>query len=638
MAKKPTAAELDPVTRYATDVAAGVVVAGRLVRAAAARHLDDLAHAASKGIAWRTDEAQRVINFFPAILRLPERVDADDEAAADDDAVGSTEPLPFVLTPFQQFIAGSLFGWYTVKNRRRYRRAYIEIAKGNGKTPFAVGLMIYRAVADGERNAQIFFAATQLDQAKIPFADAEKMVASSPSLKKRFDSTVNNLAMPSTGSFIRAISSEKKGLDGKRVSACLLEEVHEHSTGIVVQKMTAGIKGARNALIVEITNSGFDRNSVCWHHHEYSRKILAGEVKNEAWFAFIAQLDACDACHTAGKLQPSESCPRCDDWRTEGPHWLKVSPNLGVSIAWEYVREQVRLAREMPSEQNIVKRLNFCVWTEQVTVWIPVDRWNLCVSARLAALADFRARMAAFRGRECYVGCDLSEKIDLAAVVLNFPRPIARASPDESTAGLDAGPDPVGRGDGITRAIDVLSFFWLPERTLEQRAVEDNIPYPQWRDEGWLFSTPGALIDHDAIADFLIVELVRAGIHVRGIGVDQAGATAFVTRLQRHFGEELVTEVPQGFKMLGGPSKTLEALVVSGHLQHDGNPVMAMCVGNMGKEENAWREIRPVKLSQRKRIDGGVALIDAICTMERSPGGPEESVYERRGVVSVGSV
>jgi phage terminase large subunit-like protein len=621
-----TSALLDPATQYATDVVAGTVIAGRLVRRACARHLQDLQTGAARGLVWRPDEAQRVIDFFPSILRLPERVDADDEMH-DDDLQEPDAPQPFVLAPFQQFIAGSLFGWYTNKGRRRFRRAYIEIAKGSGKTPFAVGLMLYRAVADGERNAQVFFAATQLDQAKIPFADAEKMVDSSPSLRKRFVPTVNNLAMPSTGSFLRAISSEKKGLDGKRVSACLLEEVHEHPSGLVVQKMTAGIKGRRNALIVEITNSGFDRNSVCWHHHEYSRKVLAGSVSNEAWFAYVAQLDTCDTCHEAGKLQPSDTCQECDSWRLEGPHWLKANPNLGVSLAWEYLREQVRVAVEMPSEQNIVKRLNFCIWTDQVTVWIPVDRWNLCRSATLSSLVDFRARLAAFRGRECFIGCDLSEKIDLASAQAAFPRPIEQAPDAPARLVRDA--------DRITRAIDVLSFFWMPDETLHQRAAEDNIPYPQWLKEGWLFSTPGALIDHDAIVDFLIQEFTRAGILVRGIGVDQAGATAFVTRLQRHFGDELVTEVPQGFRMLGGPSKTLEALVVSGQIAHDGNPVMAMCIGNMGKEENRWREIRPVKLSQRKRIDGGVALIDAICTMERSPL-DIESVYEQRGVLSLG--
>lgn len=593
----PPVAALDPVTRYATEVVAGRVVAGRLVRLACQRHLNDLTHASAKGLVWNVQEAQRVIDFFPTILRLPENVAADEEFDVDVDLL-ALEGDPFVLSPFQQFIAGSLFGWYTAKGFRRFRIAYIEAAKGSGKTPFGAGLMIYKAVADGTRGAQVFFAATALAQAKIPFKDAEGMVLASPSLRRIFDATVNNLTVRASGSFMRAISSEKKGLDGKRVFGCLIEELHEHPTPLVVQKMRAGIKGLRNALLVAITNSGFDRNSICWHYHEYSRQVLDGTIPNESWFAFVCQLDPCDACLAAGKLQPSDTCARCDDWRVEGPHWLKANPNLGVSLPWEYLREMVREAVDMPSQQGIVKRLNFCIWTEQVTVWIPVNRWALC-----AAPVPWPPEM--FRGRECFIGGDFSAKVDLSSIVFVFPRPLDRA--------LAA-----GAVNQITRAIDVLPYFWMPAETLQQRAQEDNIPYPEWAAQGFLTKTPGPLVDHDAIVNFVIEESQARGYHVRGIGIDQSGATAVITRLRRHFGEEFVTEVPQGFRMLSGPSTTVEALVFSQNLVHDGNPVMTMCIGNMGKEENHWREIRPVKLSQRKRIDGGLALIDAVHVMERT--------------------
>lgn len=616
----------DPVTQYATAVVEGRIVAGRLVRLACQRHLTDLATAAARSLVWNLAEALRVIDFFPKILRLPERAAATEED--DDAAAAAVDHPPFVLSPFQQFIAGSLFGWYKANGRRRFRVGYVETGKGSGKTPFGVGLMLYRCVADGELRAQVFFAATKLEQAKIPFADAESMVEASPSLRKRFLPTVNNLAMPSTGSFIRAISSEKRGLDGKRVSACLLEELHEHSTGNVVQKMRAGVKGRRNALILEITNSGFDRNSVCWHHHELSRQVLEGVVLDDSWFAFIAQLDPCEQCRTAGKLFPVDSCPKCDDWRVEGPHWMKANPNLGISLPWQYLRDEVRIAIAAPSEQGMVKRLNFCIWTDQVTVWIPVDRWQECRdrSVEPTAPATREALLARLKGRACFVGGDLSEKIDLASLVFIFPRAIDRPAGEDEEISAPA---------SVTRAVDVVSFFWMPEATLFQRAKEDNIPYPEWRDRGFLTAMPGRLLDHDAMADFIIAEASRRGWRVRGIGIDQAGATAFVTRLQRHFGDELVTEVPQGFRTLSSPSKTLEALVLSGNLAHDGNPVMTMCVANMGKEENYWREIRPVKLNQRKRIDGGVAIIDALHIMERTPDEPA-AAWESEGILILG--
>ncbi|HVL67191.1 MAG TPA: terminase TerL endonuclease subunit [Vicinamibacterales bacterium] len=623
------------MTRYATDVVAGTIVAGRLVRLACQRHLDDLRDAATKGLEWRPGEAQRVIDFFPAILRLPEQVDVggDDEVIDDDDddgdgddGEGDDEPEPFVLSPFQQFIAGSLFGWYKRNGRRRFRFAYVETGKGSGKTPFGVGLMLYRCVADGERRAQIYFAATKLDQAKIPFADAVAMVDASPSLRKRFIATVNNLAMPSTGSFIRAISSEKKGLDGKRVSSALLEELHEHPTADVVQKVRKGIKGRPNALILEITNAGFDRNSICWDHHELSRQVLEGTVVNDRWFAFVAQLDACDRCHAEGKLQPQDGCPTCDDWRVEGPHWLKPNPNLGVSLPWSQLREEVNIAIAVPSEQNMTKRLNFGIWTDQVTVWLPVNQWAECKGTATAA---------SLLGRECYVGIDVSSKIDLTAVSLLFPKPIE----DAGDLAVDLGPDwkgeqPHDRPDerrtlNLNCAFDIVTEFWLPKQTLIERVKDDKVPYDQWEREGWLRVTTGNIVDQDEILDFLVKDIAKK-YRVLGFGYDPKDATQLALRLQQHFGPDRVTEVPQGFRQLSEPSKVFEALVRSGRANHDGNKVLAWNVANVGKEENKWGDIRPVKLHQRKRIDGVVAAIIGLRIWMLNPP-PKQSVYATRG-------
>ncbi len=365
---------LDPVTRYATDVQAGRVVASRLVRLACDRHLRDLEMADAKGLAWRPEAAQDVIEFFATCLCLPENTETsqDDETAND--------PKPFILSPFQQFIAGSLFGWYTAAGFRRFRIAYVETSKGSGKTPFGAGLMLYLMIADGERGAQVYAAAPTLKQAQDAFRDAERMVDASPHLRAVVDRKVNNLAVLETGSFFRPISSEKRGLDGKRVHGALVDELHEHAGDTVTVKIRAGTKGRRNALILEITNSGFDVSTVCYAHHDYSRQILEGEVANEAWFAFVCHLDACDRCRAAGKMQPSDDCPDCDDWKTEGPHWLKANPNLGVSLPWQYLREQVREAIDLPSQRNMVRRLNFCQWTQQQTAGIPMEAWAACAA------------------------------------------------------------------------------------------------------------------------------------------------------------------------------------------------------------------------------------------------------------------
>jgi phage terminase large subunit-like protein len=404
----------------------------------------------------------------------------------------------------------------------------------------------------------------------------------------------------------------------------VIEELHEHPNQTLTLKVRAGIKGRKNALIFLPTNTGFDLESVCYEYYDYSCQILEGTLVNEAWFAFVCHLDPCERCRAAGKRQPSDDCPDCDDWRTEGPHWLKPNPNLGVSIPWEYLREEVRVALAIPSQRNMVRRLNFCQWVQQATVWITTEQWAACRTT--TAPEVFRASLV---GRECFLGIDLSDKIDLSSVVCIFPRPLDRELAGVQAAGAQGDDAPT-----IDCAIDVLPFFWMPEQTLYRRAQEDKIPYPDWKQDGYLTTWPGSLIDHDAIVEFIIGTLAKL-YRIRGIGIDQAGAAAVVNKLKRHFGEDLVQEVPQGVRSLSESSKLMEALVVTGNVTHDWNPCMAMCIGNMGKEENAWREIRPVKLNQRKRIDGGVALDDGIWMMTKTPAA-ERSVYLQRGVRVLG--
>jgi phage terminase large subunit-like protein len=279
------------------------------------------------------------------------------------------------------------------------------------------------------------------------------------------------------------------------------------------------------------------------------------------------------------------------------------------------MRDQVRIAIDIPSQRSIIRRLNFCQWMQQATVWIPPEAWAACKGT---------ASSASLVGRACYLGIDLSDKIDLSSVVAIFPREMDRG-------GMTVESD--GKTTAVDRAIDVLPFFWMPKKTLQSRSQEDNIPYERWESEGHLFATNGSMIDHDAIVDYIIQVLAKT-YQVQAIGVDQAGASAVITRLRRQFGESFVREIPQGFRRLSTPSKMIEALIMSGNLTHDGHPVLTWCMSNMAVEENSWREIRPIKIDQRKRIDGGVALIDAQAVMLEAPEVPV-SMYEREGVLVV---
>jgi len=579
-ARPPTRPAVDPVTAYARAVVAGELVAGRLVRLACQRHLTDLDHAPANGLEWRPAEAWRVCDFFAEVLCLPEVTAAGD--ALEDDHPDPEAGRPFRLQPWQQFINGSLMGWYTTAGTRRFHDAYVEIGKGNGKTPNGAGLMLYLLVADGEPGAQVFFAAVSREQARIAFADAEKMVRASPALRSLVQQTVNNLAVVETGSFLRAISSEKRGLDGKRVHGALLDEEHEHATPIVVSKMRRGTKGRRNALVMRTTNSGFDRTSICWHDHDYSRQVLEGAIVDPTWFAYVCGMDPCPACLAAGKEFPSDDCQTCDDWRTEGEHWRKANPNLGVSLPWSYLRELVTQAKGRPEAVSDLLRFNFCVWTQAITRAIALAQWFACQTPPAAA---------ELVGVPAYGGLDLGMTDDFSAWVRGWM--------------LDDG------------RLVVKCRFWVPEGALEKFPSR---PYDEFRRAG-LVVTPGPTTDYETIEAAVAADCEADGI--REVAYDNRFAEQMAQRLAGR-GITMV-HTGQGFQLNEAIRRKLE-LIQTGVLCHGGDPILAWMAGNYVVRHGPRGEMRPAKERAGDKIDGQVALDMLIDRIVRRPKAPQYQV------------
>jgi len=533
----------DPVTAYAQAVGAGTIVASRLVRLAGERHLRDLEAGAQRGLVWNLEAARDAIEFFPAVLRLAE---------------GPHAGKPFALEPWEQFVVGSLFGWQVTGGMRRFRTAYIETGKGNGKTPLAAGIGLLGLVADDEAGAQVYAAAVTREQSGILFADAERMVAASPELAARIAVNVGNLAHIVSGSYFRPVSSEARSLDGKRVHMALIDELHEHPSADVVDKMRAGTKGRRQALIFEITNAGYDRHSVCWQHHEFSRELLEGSRVNDSWFAFVCGLD------------PG------DDWHDERV-WAKANPNLGVSVTAQYLREQVEEAEAMPAKQSLVRRLNFCEWTETAGGWIELAVWD----RNVGDVPDLR-------GQPCFMGLDLSSTTDLTALVLLFPLPDGRVA--------------------------LRCRFWMPEANVRQRQTTDRVPYDVWIRAGFIETTAGNVIDHEVILAAVLEEASR--YDVQELAYDRWAATWIITQLQQRWpeggGGPQVVPFGQGFASMSAPTREFEKLVLAGKLLHGGNPVLRWMLGNVAVEQDAAGNVKVHKGRSAGRIDGIAAALMAL--------------------------
>lgn len=570
----------DPVTAYALAVVGSEVVAGPQVRAACARHLADLEQGPARGLSWHPDKALRAIGFFHDVLRLAE---------------GQFAGQPFTLQPFQAFKVGSLFGWLNADGFRRFRMAYIEEGKGSGKSPLAAGIGLYMLTADGEAGAEVYAAAVTRDQAQICFQDAVKMVAASPELTARIEQSgrraVYNLAHVESGSFFRPLSSEGKSLDGKRPHCVVVDEVHEHQTGIVVEKLSAGTKGRRQALMVMITNSGFNRQSVCYQYHDYSLRVVIakpGEKDfDDEFFAFICDLDEGDDPFV------DESC------------WPKANPNLGISVTLQYLRKQVREARGMPAKASIVKRLNFCQWVDAENPWIDGEVWRAC---------EVDPPGNPFVGRDVWASLDLSGTRDLTALGL--------LSEDESEEGT----------------FDAAVEFWTPKETLQERSREDRVPYDAWVDAELITATPGRSVDYAFVAKRL-VELQQE-CNLLGVAFDPYR----IKYLEREL-EELGAEIPliphaQGFyKAKGDGTKRdlwmphsislFEGLLEKKRIRIRRNHCLTWNAASAVLEQDPKENKIFAKRKSRGRIDGVVALAMAVGLALDGRTEEQVSVYEQ---------
>lgn len=472
-----------------------------------------------------------------------------------------------ILEPWQKDVMRTAFGWLKADGTRRFRTLYIEIPRKNGKSEVAAGLGLYLMLADGESGAEVYSAATKKDQAKIVWDTAAAMVKKSPQLKRHIKSSYAKLVVERNASFFAALSSDSNTLDGLNPHGVVVDELHAHKDRGVWDILDTAMGSRRQPVIIAITTAGtYDPTRIGWQLHDYATNVLDGVFEDDAFFAFIAAAD------------------ESDDYFSEETQ-RKANPNFGISVKPDYMAKQATMAQRQPSFLNEYLRLHLNVWTQQVTRWLPMDKWVLCEDASPAP-ADLRrfvqGRETALEGLPCFGGLDLSTKLDLSALVLAFP------------------------SDGDV--INVLCRFWLPEARALDEERKARRHYATWARDGWLTLTPGDVVDYEFIRKE--VNDLAKHYHLRELAYDPWGATDLATRLQ---GDGIVmVECRQGFKTLSEPSKDLEARLMQAKVRHAHNPILRWCFANAVIDRDAAGNIKPDKERASGRIDGVVALVMAM--------------------------
>lgn len=555
----------DPLQAYCDGVLSGAIPACRWVRLAVERHLRDLDDGAERGLIWSPAHAQHFLDFCGLLKHSKGR-----------DWAGKQ----FVPEPWQVFIFAVLFGWLRADGMRRFRAAYVEVPKKNGKSTMCAALGLYLFIADEEPGAEVYCAATKRDQALITWSEAERMVRSSPPLKRKVGAHRNNLHILATNSKMEPLGADADTLDGINPNGLIIDELHAHKTPAVWDVLEHGGGARAQPLQVAITTSGFNRQSVCYEQRDYVTKILERVVEDDSYFGFIATID------------------EGDDWRDETV-WRKANPNYGVSVKVDDLRQLAKRAEQIPGRQNNFRRLRLNEWTEQDTRWLSVESWQQCRD---------QLEHEDLLGRKCFAGLDLSSTLDLSALVLLF-----ETTPEELA---ELGKQYIARG-----------FYWVPGDNVHERVRRDRVPYDAWIRDGHIEATSGNVIDYDQIRH-RIVELGEV-VQIAEIALDRWNATQLSTQLQAD-GFEIVL-FGQGFASMAAPCREMERLIAGQLIGHNGDPVLQWAIANVSIKEDPAGNKKPNKATSTERIDPVVALLMALGRAILHEG-EDESPYNTRGI------
>lgn len=552
------------------DVLSGRRVAGRKEQQAVQRHRNDLKKAKKKGLYFDEAVASRSCDFF-GLLKLTD---------------GEWAGQPFVLKPFQRFIVWCLTGWRRASDgMRRFRRAWLSMARGNGKTPFLAALAILFFAFDSpvEPHAECYAAATTVQQCqRYFFGDLKKFIAANEGLQRLIEVHPNVLEVPRTGAKFEILSGDGGVADGARIHFVAVDEVHEY-VGLRYEKLWDKIVTAlgkrRQPMFVAITTAG-DENSDLWEEQsDFASKVVdqTNQIEADDLFVFICEIDD-------GDDPFDEAC------------WPKANPMLehGV-VKIDHLRSLRNEAKWNPTARNKLLRYHCNKLTTRATKLVPRELWAMGNKA-LPNLA----------GQQCRGGFDWGWKDDLAALALVFPL------------------DTVNVAGETRRRYAALVEAWIPEGSHRDLTSE---PWASWIKDGLLRVTAGDTTDTAAIYARLgeLVELYG----IASIAMDPNNCREFGSRAYGEFGIEAFW-FGQTHSKYNEPTRELLTALRERRFLHGGNPLLAWAADNVVGSTDSREYVKPEKKRSKDKIDPFCAVVMALSeNLFAETEGP--SIYEQPG-------
>lgn len=520
---------------YALNIISGKIDACELVKSACQRYIDDLDR-----FGFNEGFASHAINFIEEL----------------EHTTGECAGKKFILEPWQAFIIWNLFGFVNPDGSRRFSRAYIEVPRKNGKSTFSSAVMLYGLIADDEAGAQIYSAATKLDQAMMVFGESVRMAQNTDWLKDAVvvNNSVNNRRIIHEQNLYKPLEWNPNKQDGLNTHMAVIDEYHAHPNDELYNVLFNSMGARRQPLLFTITTAGFNKESACFRHRGYCVNVLNGAIKDDALFSMIYTLDA------------------GDDWMDEKV-WAKANPNFGVSVYPRKLQQALTEAKEYAGKEVEFKTKLLNVWTDTEMTWISDETWRECFGDDDLS------------GEYCYGGLDLASTADFCALTLYFPAMHA-----------------------------IRTWYFLPEDAARKRNDAAGNSIREWIADGHITTTEGNVTDYS----FIKAKIVQLATEydIRDIAFDRFNASQLVIELQN----EGITMFPfgQGFVSMSTPTKELERMVKNKQLRHANNPVTRWMMSNVLLRTDPAGNVKIDKAKSGDKVDGPVSVVMALGTAMQS--------------------
>jgi phage terminase large subunit-like protein len=521
-------------------------------------------HEQAEGFHFDEDLAERALEFCATQLKVWE---------------GRHAGQPFKLLDWQASVMANLFGWVDDNGLRRYREAFIYVAKKNGKSPFVAAIMDYMLLCDGEAGPQVFCAACDTDQANIAYRHAWNMMKKNPELMAEVKQYIASrvIKYANLDGELKVLSSAVEAKDGLNASCVVVDEVHRHDKRDLIDVLMGATGAREQPITILITTADYDRQSICNDKRKYAIGVRDNMIPDNQFLPVIYEIG------------PKE------DW-TDEKLWIKSNPALGITKSMEYMRRACLKAQNEPGYQATFRRLECNQMTQSATSWIDLQEWDAC---------NRPWKPEDVKGCPCWFGVDLASVSDLTARAMLWY---------------------IKKTDEF--CLDI--FCWMPEEGAHQKVKNDKVPYDYWKDSGLMAWTPGNRTDYNFVRRDIVDSF--SAVNGKDIAMDPHNATHLINQLTEEDGLPVI-EYRQGWMSMSPACKEFERRIGLGTLRHNGNPLLRWMVANAMVKIDEAENYRLDKARSSNRIDGVTASVMALgrAALETN----KKSVYETRGIRSL---